>query len=110
MAPAGEAHSSFTMAALLAVGGAVGYAKAGSLPSLAAGLGLGAGFGGAGYLLTQGEGEKGHGLSLGLSVLLSLAMGQRFIATGKVMPPGMLAGIGLASAVYHGKKFAEWSG
>ena len=35
-------------------------------------------------------------------------MGARFIKHRKFMPAGMLAGLGLASCGYHGKKMVEW--
>ena len=36
-------------------------------------------------------------------------MGARLLKTGKVIPAGMLTGVGLASAAFHGQKFAEWA-
>jgi uncharacterized membrane protein (UPF0136 family) len=36
-------------------------------------------------------------------------MGYRFYRGRKVMPAGMLAGLGLASAAYHGMKYYEWA-
>jgi len=36
-------------------------------------------------------------------------MGARLLKTGKMMPAGMLTGVGLASATFHAQKFSEWS-
>ena len=55
------------------------------------------------------QGRLGNGLSLAASTLLAGAMGARLLKTGKVMPAGMLTGVGLASAAFHGQKFAEWA-
>jgi hypothetical protein len=46
--PTGSSHLAFGMAALVAAGGATGYAKTGSVPSLVAGLGIAALFGAGG--------------------------------------------------------------
>lgn len=47
--PTGSSHMAFTMAALVAAGGASGYARSGSVPSLVAGLGIAALFGAGGW-------------------------------------------------------------
>jgi len=46
----------------------------------------------------------------GTSVVLSGAMGARFIRTGKVMPAGVLMGAGVAGALYNWGKYREWTG
>ncbi len=43
------------------------------------------------------------------SLLLSTIMGWRAAKTGKMMPALPLAGLGAASAVYHGMKYKEWT-
>merc|ERR1712216_561101 len=60
-------HPSYTFGGLLIVGGAIGYAKKGSVASGIAGLGLGAGLIAAGYAIQQGNYTKGHAASLVLS-------------------------------------------
>jgi uncharacterized membrane protein (UPF0136 family) len=62
---------------------------------------FGAGFGYAGYLIQQ-QPERGFRFATTVSVLLAGVMGYRLYKTGKFMPAGLLSGLGLASAVYHG--------
>merc|ERR1719230_2203010 len=53
------------------------------------------------------SGEKqleGHALATGTSGLMAIAMGRRFIQTGKFMPSGLVATVGAVSMVYHAKK------
>ena len=52
--PTGSSHLAFGMAALAAAGGATGYAKTGSVPSLVAGLGIAALFGAGGQQINVG--------------------------------------------------------
>ena len=80
----------------MAVGGAVGYLKKGSVPSLVAGLTFGGLLIGSGIMISQGESFKGHALASGVTGLMTLAMGQRFLSTGKFMPAGMVATLGAA--------------
>ncbi|KAG7351779.1 transmembrane protein [Nitzschia inconspicua] len=108
MAPPGSAHLNFTLGGLVAVGGAVGYFKKGSVPSLVAGLTFGGLLIGSGVLITQGESYKGHVLASGVTGLMTLAMGQRFLASGKFMPAGMVATLGAAGLAYNAKKAIEW--
>ncbi|XP_028814336.1 transmembrane protein 14C [Denticeps clupeoides] len=80
-------------AALVATGGVVGYVKAGSVPSLAAGLLFGglAGFGA--YQISRDP--KNVWVSLATSGTLAAIMGQRFYRSRKFMPPGLIAGASL---------------
>ncbi|KAH9421111.1 Transmembrane protein 14C [Dermatophagoides pteronyssinus] len=64
-------------ACIVAIGGIIGYAKAGSLPSLMAGLGFG-------VVL------KHYHLLLATSLALAGLMGYRFYKTGKFMPAGLV--------------------
>jgi len=68
-------------------GGLMGYMKAGSTISLAAGLLFGgiAGFGA--YRMSNDP--KDVWVSLGVSSMLGVMMGQRFIRSGKFMPAGL---------------------
>ena len=135
--PPGVAHASYGMAALTAIGGGThtpfprllphavsltvwvvcsavsvaGYAMKGSVPSLAGGLGAAAVFGASGYLITQGgtNTEVGFGVATLASGALAVGMAQRYRKTGKLMPAGLLVGVGLASALYHGAKYVQWT-
>lgn len=80
---------------LLAVGGLIGYFKAGSRPSLIAGLlSAVAAFGALG--LTIGQSQLGPPLGLLLAVVLFVLFGYRYaVKTGKFMPSGLLAVISL---------------
>uniref|UniRef100_A0A8C9BW61 Transmembrane protein 14C n=1 Tax=Phocoena sinus TaxID=42100 RepID=A0A8C9BW61_PHOSS len=80
----------FGYAALVASGGIIGYARAGSVPSLAAGLLFGglAGFGA--YQLSQDP--RNIWVFLVTSGTLAGIMGMRFYHSGKFMPAGLIAG------------------
>ncbi|KAL4657108.1 transmembrane protein 14C-like [Arapaima gigas] len=76
-------------AALVACGGIVGYAKAGSIPSLVAGLFFGglAGFGS--YQMSHNP--KNVWLFLAASGTLAGIMGFRFLNSRRFMPAGLAA-------------------
>ncbi|XP_057178856.1 transmembrane protein 14C [Triplophysa rosa] len=80
-------------AALVASGGVVGYIKAGSVPSLAAGLLFGglAGFGA--YQISQDP--RNIWVSLATSGTLAAVMGKRFYNSRKIMPAGLIAGVSI---------------
>lgn len=82
----------FGYAALVASGGIIGYARAGSVPSLAAGLLFG-GLAGLGAY-NQSKDPKNVWLSLVASGTLSAVMGMRFYNSRKAMP-GLIAGASL---------------
>ena len=78
-------------AVLLGVGGIIGYTKAGSRPSLIAGLGsaLAALFA---LMLSLQNTRWGMGLGALLAILLAAFFGYRFaVKTRKFMPAGLLA-------------------
>jgi uncharacterized membrane protein (UPF0136 family) len=80
---------------LLAVGGLIGYFKAGSRPSLIAGL-LSAVAAFAALGLSIGRYQLGPPLGMLLSIVLFVLFGYRYaIKTGKFMPSGLLAVISL---------------
>ncbi|XP_022054627.2 transmembrane protein 14C isoform X1 [Acanthochromis polyacanthus] len=85
-------------ATLVASGGVLGYVKAGSVPSLAAGLLFGglAGFGA--YQISNDP--NNIWVSLATSGALSAVMGKRFYGSRKFMPAGLIAG---ASILMVGK-------
>ncbi|XP_056155319.1 transmembrane protein 14C isoform X2 [Lampris incognitus] len=80
-------------AALVASGGVVGYVKAGSVPSLAAGLLFGglAGFGA--YQISNDP--TNIWVSFATSGALAGIMGKRFYGSRKFMPAGLVAGASL---------------
>lgn len=81
--------------ALLAVGGLIGYFKAGSRPSLIAGI-LSAVAAFAALGLSIGQSQLGPPLGLVLSIVLFVLFGYRYaVKTGKFMPSGLLAVISL---------------
>ena len=104
----GSAHLNFTMGGLVLVGGAMGYLRKGSMISLVAGVTFGGLLIGSGVLITNGESFKGHGLAAGCTGLMTVAMGQRFLSTGKFMPAGMVASLGAIGLAYNVKKAIEW--
>jgi uncharacterized membrane protein (UPF0136 family) len=107
--PTGSSHLTFTVAALTAAGGVMGYAKKKSTRSLAAGLIFGASFAFAGHLINSGEAERGFKAATLASAALALPMGFRAIKFRQPFPSGALAGIGVASGVYHGMKWQEFA-
>ena len=73
------------------------------MPSLIAGLGLGGVFVGAG-VITPSEPFKGHLLALTASLTTVAAMGKRYMSTKKIMPAGVVLGLGVVGALYNGIK------
>ena len=92
---------------LLAAGGVIGFVKAGSRPSLIAGLGsaavallalvltIPASHHHDGLLPADGGTRNGYVLGLILSAALLAMFGVRYRKTGKFMPSGMLLGVSL---------------
>lgn len=68
----------------------LGYVKAQSLPSLAAGLTFGALLAGGAYMNSQNPPRPL--LQLTVAAILGTMMGFRFYKSGKVMPAGVMAG------------------
>ncbi|KAL0622997.1 Transmembrane protein 14C [Plecturocebus cupreus] len=83
----------FGYAALVATGGIIGYVKAGSVPSLAAGLLFGSLAGLGSYQLSQDP--RNVWIFLATSGTLAGIMGMRFYHSGKFMPAGLIAGASL---------------
>ncbi|KAM9789676.1 transmembrane protein 14C-like [Neosynchiropus ocellatus] len=76
-------------AALVTVGGVIGYLKAGSFTSLLAGLLFGSLSAAGAYLSSRDP--KNVWLSLGASGTLAVVMGLRFLNSWKFMPAGVMA-------------------
>ena len=78
--------------------------------SLVAGLGIGTLFLGSGYLIAKTDRVfEGHALATCTATVLTAAMGQRLVTTGKVMPAGILTLLGLVALGYNGNKAMEWA-
>lgn len=104
----GSAHLSFSVGGLLVAGGAFGWAKKGSLPSLAAGAISGGLLIGSGVLIQKGHHFEGHSLGAAVSAAVAAAMGARFVKSRAMMPAGGVALLTSASAAYHCKKAIDW--
>ncbi|CAH1112209.1 unnamed protein product [Psylliodes chrysocephalus] len=78
----------FLYAGLVAAGGAVGYYKAGSIPSLAAGVIFGGALAFGAYEVTKDP--SNYTLQLATSSVLAGVMGYRFYNSGKIMPAGVV--------------------
>lgn len=105
----GSAHLNFTVGGLVAAGGIMGFAKKGSKASLLAGLTFGGLLIGSGVMISGEHQYEGHALATGASGIMALAMGQRFISSGKFMPAGLVATLGAACCAYNLKKAIEWA-
>ncbi|XP_010903863.1 transmembrane protein 14C [Esox lucius] len=91
----------YSYAALVSIGGIIGFVKAGSVTSLVAGLFFGALAGIGAYLTSRSP--KNVWLSLGTSGTLALVMGMRFLNSWKFMPAGLMT---VASLLMLGKTAA----
>ncbi|KAJ2612662.1 hypothetical protein H4S08_002597 [Coemansia sp. RSA 1365] len=98
-------HTAYSMAGICAVGGAIGYAKGRSIPSLVAGVGIGAVYCYAGLRIQKNQ-EYGHELALAASSLLLFAMGPKALRT-RAPVPVVMSTLGTASAAYYSKKSYE---
>ncbi|KAI4116537.1 MAG: hypothetical protein LQ338_007700, partial [Usnochroma carphineum] len=78
----------FLLAALTAGGGITGYARSGSIPSIAAGLTVGALYG-LGGLRVRNRQSYGLELALAASLLLAGSSVPRAIKTAKPLPIGL---------------------
>ncbi|KAG7257094.1 hypothetical protein CRUP_026562 [Coryphaenoides rupestris] len=92
-------------AALVASGGVMGYVKAGSVPSLAAGLLFG-GLAGVGAYQVSND-PRNIWVSLATSGALMGVMGKRFYSSRKFMPAGLVAGASLVMVAKLGMTFLQ---
>ncbi|CAL8115796.1 unnamed protein product [Orchesella dallaii] len=86
-------------AALVATGGVVGYAKAGSTASLGVGILFGAVLAYGAYQSSQNP--SNYLVGLGASALLAGVMGNRYYHSGKFMPAGMIAAVSTAMVLRY---------
>lgn len=107
----GSAHVNLSLGGLVMVGGAMGYVRKGSTPSLIAGLTFGSLLLGSGYMIAFSDDSQyqGHLLATGTSGLMALGMGSRFIKTQKFMPAGLIAVLGAGACAYNYNKSIEWA-
>ncbi|XP_026332663.1 transmembrane protein 14C isoform X1 [Hyposmocoma kahamanoa] len=87
----------FAYAATVAAGGIMGYAKAGSVPSLGAGLIFGSILGIGAYQLSRDP--SNYALMLGTTTTLGGLMGYRFYNSRKFMPAGLVFCLSVGMAV-----------
>lgn len=89
-----DASLGYSISLLVAAGGAAGYAKARSVPSLVAGVG-------SGLAIAYGT-MRAHrratdvGVIVGASTILLGLMGKKYLASGKFMPAGLISVLCLA--------------
>ena len=106
----GSAHVNLSLGGLVMLGGAIGYVKKGSTPSLIAGVTFGSLLVGSGYLIAKTDLQyQGHSLATASSGLMALGMAYRYMNTTKFMPSGMVAVLGAAACAYNLKKALEWA-
>ncbi|KAG9508526.1 Transmembrane protein 14C [Fragariocoptes setiger] len=86
-------------ALMVATGGIMGYVKAQSIPSLAAGLTFGALIG-AGSVLEATH--DNYWLTFASSGVLGAIMGKRFLASHKFMPAGLITILSLGMVIRYG--------
>jgi uncharacterized membrane protein (UPF0136 family) len=88
-------------ALLLVVGGVIGFVKAGSRPSLIAGVGSGVVALVALAVSTRNP-AVGFGIGLATALVVGVQMGNRYRRTGKFMPPGLVALVSVGVAILMG--------
>jgi len=88
-------------ATIVFVGGLIGYLKAGSKPSLIAGVVSAALLAGA-FWMSRSNGVLALACAAGIAALLTVVFLIRFLKTRAFMPSGMMLALSLAAAVYFG--------
>ena len=104
----GSAHAALSFGCLTIGGGIFGYVKKGSKPSLCAGVVCGSLLVASGMMIAGEKQFEGHSLAAGTSSTMALALGSRFVKTGRFMPAGLISVISVASLAYHTRKALEW--
>lgn len=106
----GSAHANMTLGGLVIVGGAMGYVKKGSTASLVAGVTMGSLLLGSSYLIASTDSVfEGHCLATATTGAMAVAMGHRYVSTGKFMPAGLVATMGILGCAYNLHKATEWA-
>lgn len=99
--PTGSSHLALAMSVVCGGGGLLGMIRSGSARSLVAGTILAGGFGWAAHTINNDEPLRGYRFATAMSVILTGAMGSRFIKTRQLIPSGILAISGVGSTIYH---------
>ncbi|GEM06783.1 hypothetical protein Rt10032_c02g0800 [Rhodotorula toruloides] len=94
----------FVSSALISLGGVFGFLRRGSVASLVAG-------GGSGALLAYGVHQQRYNnqnvqVVVGVSALLAIVMGLRFVRGRKFMPAGLVTVLSLALLYRFGQRLA----
>ncbi|KAJ9054752.1 hypothetical protein DSO57_1010839 [Entomophthora muscae] len=95
-------HPAFSMSALCAIGGLIGYAKTGSMPSAVAGLFFSGLYGGNGVLIKK-QSEYCYESAIFTSLLLAGSQAPRAVRLRKPVPIA-LASTALLNGIYYSKK------
>lgn len=95
-------YVAFAYAAIVAIGGIIGFLKAGSVPSLVAGVGSGL-LAGLGAQKVSANPRNVH-LLLATSALLAVFMGVRYSRTQKFMPAGLVSLLSVAVTLRYGRQ------
>ncbi|KAK9755044.1 transmembrane protein 230/134 14C [Popillia japonica] len=98
----------FAYAAVVAAGGIFGYYKAGSIPSLGAGILFGSAL--AYGALEVSRDPSNYSVQLATSSILAGVMGYRFYNSGKIMPAGLVCALSVAMILRIAIKAAGFSG
>jgi len=98
--PTSPDYLSIAYALTVTLGGAVGYAKAGSVASLAAGVGFGAALGFGAYQLSRDP--QHYQFALVTTLMLASVMGARYYRGGKFMPAGLIFSLSMLNAARLG--------
>ncbi|ESX00984.1 putative membrane protein [Ogataea parapolymorpha DL-1] len=100
-------HPSFTLGGLCLIGGAMGFARKRSMPSLIAGVSMSALYFTAGYLLKNNM-EWGIHTALATSAVLCGAGISRSLKVGFKPVPASLTVLGAASSAYYAYKYTQF--
>ena len=98
-------YISYGYALAILAGGVMGYAKAKSIPSLAAGVVFGAAATLGAYQVSQNP--KDFYVAFLTSGALLAVMGARFYKSRKIMPAGLIAGLSLVQVARLGTSFFQ---
>jgi len=97
----------FAYAAAVAAGGLFGYYKAGSIPSLGAGLLFGGALAYGAFQVSQDP--SNYPMQLTTTSILAGVMGYRFYNSGKFMPAGVVCALSIAMIVRIAIKAAGYT-
>jgi len=97
-------NPAYTMSGLCSIGGIIGFARTGSIPSIAAGIFVGALYGWSAYQIQQGDPNVGLRWAFASSVILAASSLPR---ARKGPVPAILTLAGTAAAAYYGKAMRD---